>query len=299
MRSVLITGGTGYFGRGLVCHLLTIAVHERICIYSRDEAKQAAMRAQIADPHDRLRWFVGDVRDLSRLKHAMAGVDLVIHAAALKRVEVGEYNPGEMVKTNVLGTMNLIEAATDAPLGNRFPRKVVALSTDKACHPVNAYGASKLMMEKLILGANNTRGQNGPIFAVTRYGNVAGSTGSVIQQWRAAMEKDPMNIMVTDYNATRFWMTLQEAIDLVMRTAWEMKGGEFVTPELPAYSVGNLAEAIGFLKQGFMTPGYADRLVGLGKGEKLHERMLEDGPSSDQVRRMTVLELVEALEQIR
>lgn len=255
------------------------------------------MRAQIADPHDRLRWFVGDVRDLPRLKHAMAGVDLVIHAAALKRVEVGEYNPGEMVKTNVLGTMNVIEAATDAPLGHRFPRKVVALSTDKACHPVNAYGASKLMMEKLVLGANNTRGQNGPIFAVTRYGNVAGSTGSVIANWKQAV-RDAKPLTITDLNATRFWMTLQQAIDLVMRTAWEMKGGEFVTPTLPAYQLRDLAQA--------MIDLWAARKVELefvgsgtlGAAEKLHERMLEDGPSSDQVRRMTVPELVEALEQI-
>jgi len=297
MRSVLITGGTGYFGRGLVCHLLTIPVHERICIYSRDEAKQAAMRAQIADPHDRLRWFVGDVRDLPRLKHAMAGVDLVIHAAALKRVEVGEYNPGEMVKTNVLGTMNVIEAATDAPLGNRFPRKVVALSTDKACHPVNAYGASKLMMEKLILGANNTRGQNGPIFAVTRYGNVAGSTGSVIQNWKQAA-RTGQRLQLTNPKATRFWMTLQEAIDLVMRTAWELKGGDFVTPTLPAYQLGDLSLAmLNWLElEGVVTE--LEIAGHLGKAEKLHERMLEDGPSSDQVRRMTVLELVEALEQI-
>ena len=298
MRSVLITGGTGYFGRGLVEHLLNIQVHERICIYSRDEAKQAAMRAQIADPHDRLRWFVGDVRDMPRLKHAMAGVDLVIHAAALKRVEVGEYNPGEMVKTNVLGTMNVIEAATDAPLGNRFPRKVVALSTDKACHPVNAYGASKLMMEKLILGANNTRGMNGPIFAVTRYGNVAGSTGSVIPSWKQAA-RDGNPIVVTDANATRFWMTLQEAIDLVMRTAWSMKGGEFVTPELPAYQLADLLQAMYTViwKELKVKPTYNHHGT-LGNGEKLHERMLEDGPSSDQVRRMTVDELMEGLKQI-
>lgn len=297
MRSVLITGGTGYFGQGMVRHLLKQPQPQRICIFSRDEAKQAAMRAQIADPHDRLRWFVGDVRDLPRLKHAMAGVDLVIHAAALKRVEVGEYNPGEMVKTNVLGTMNVIEAATDAPLGHRFPRKVVALSTDKACHPVNAYGASKLMMEKLVLGANNTRGQNGPIFAVTRYGNVAGSTGSVIANWKQAV-RDAKPLTITDLNATRFWMTLQQAIDLVMRTAWEMKGGEFVTPTLPAYQLRDLAQA--------MIDLWAARKVELefvgsgtlGAAEKLHERMLEDGPSSDQVRRMTVPELVEALEQI-
>ena len=297
MRSVLITGGTGYFGQGMVRHLLKQPQPQRICIFSRDEAKQAAMRAQISDPQDRLRWFVGDVRDLPRLKHAMAGVDLVIHAAALKRVEVGEYNPGEMVKTNVLGTMNVIEAATVAPQGNRFPRKVVALSTDKACHPVHAYGASKLMMEKLVLGANNTRGQNGPIFAVTRYGNVAGSTGSVIPNWKDAVRQNKP-ALITNPDATRFWMTKQQAIDLVMRTAWEMKGGEFVTPELPAYQVGDLAQAMyRYFKTFSCDIEFVSNGV-LGKSEKLHERMLEDGPSSDQVRRMTVPELVEALEQI-
>lgn len=296
MNSVLITGATGFFGCGLVRDLLTKPQWERICVYSRDEAKQATMRQKIADPHDRIRWFVGDVRDEPRLRHAMEGVDLIVHAAALKRVEVGEYNPGEMVKTNVLGTMNVIQAATDAGRSS-FPRKVVALSTDKACHPINAYGASKLMMEKLVLGANNTRGQNGPIFAVTRYGNVAGSTGSVIANWKQAV-RDAKPLTITDLNATRFWMTLQQAIDLVMRTAWEMKGGEFVTPTLPAYQLRDLAQA--------MIDLWAARKVELefvgsgtlGAAEKLHERMLEDGPSSDQVRRMSVPELVEELEQI-
>jgi UDP-N-acetylglucosamine 4,6-dehydratase len=148
----------------MVRHLLTTTT-PRICIFSRDEAKQAAMRAAIADPKERLRWFIGDVRDQQRLRRAMTGVEVVIHAAALKRVEVGEYNPAEMVKTNVLGTMNVIEAATDAGV-----QKVVALSSDKACQPLNAYGASKLMLEKLVLGANNARGRYGPIFAVSRYG---------------------------------------------------------------------------------------------------------------------------------
>lgn len=288
MNNILITGGTGFFGQGMVRHLLTKPWAERICIFSRDEAKQAMMRAQIADPNRRLHWFIGDVRDRARLTRAMNQVHTVIHAAALKRVEVGEYNPGEMVKTNVLGAMNVIEAATDAGV-----RHVVALSSDKACQPRNGYGASKLMMEKLILGANNARGMTGPRFACTRYGNVANSTGSVIPTWRAAIEAGRRPI-ITDPDATRFWMTLQEAIDLVLNTAETMNGGELVIPDLPAYRLGDLLGVLPRKVQDLPTAEH----VGLGPGEKLHERMKEDGPDSSQVRRMTVDELREALRQI-
>lgn len=288
MSGILITGGTGFFGRGLVCHLLTQPIAKRICIFSRDEAKQAVMRAQIADPNDQLHWFIGDVRDRDRLTRAMQGVDTVIHAAALKRVEVGEYNPGEMVKTNVLGAMNVIEAATDAGVD-----KVIALSTDKACQPLNAYGATKLTMEKLILGANNARGVNGPRFSVTRYGNVAGSTGSVIPTWKAAIEAGRRPV-ITNPEATRFWMTLQEAIDLVLKTARTTQGGELVIPDLPAYRLGDLLEVLPRKVQDLPQAEH----VGLGQGEKLHERMKEDGPDSSQVRRMTVDELREALKHV-
>lgn len=292
---MLITGGTGYFGQGMVRHLLEKTTTERICIFSRDEAKQAAMRASLHDPLQRLHFFVGDVRDKDRLKRAMNGVGYVIHAAALKRVEVGEYDPAEMVKTNIIGTMNLIEAAMDAPIGllDPGPRRVVALSTDKACQPLNAYGASKLMLEKLVLGANNARGQYGPIFAVTRYGNVAGSTGSVIQNWREVAKGNRKDLCVTDPKATRFWMTLQQAIDLVLKTSETMKGGELVIPELPAYQLGDLMRAMGINP---LATNY--RLLGLGPGEKAHERMIENGPTSEQVRRMTIEELREGLMQI-
>jgi len=297
MRSVLITGGTGYFGQAMARRLLGNPGTERICIYSRDEVKQATMRASLPDPDTRLRFFIGDVRDLQRLTHAMSGVDVVIHAAALKRVEVGEYNPGEMVKTNVLGTMNVIEAATAAVTGHQFPRKVIALSTDKACQPVNAYGASKLMLEKLVLGANNARGLNGPIFAVTRYGNVANSTGSVISNWRAALRNPPIRsnptITVTNERATRFWMTINEAIDLVLQTAGSMRGGELVIPDLPAYDLGTLMRAMDITE-----PEIHVRHQGLGPGEKLHERMKEDGPDSSQVHRMSEAELREALKSV-
>jgi FlaA1/EpsC-like NDP-sugar epimerase len=187
----------------------------------------------------RLRFFVGDVRDVTRLRRAMDGVDLVVHAAALKRVEVGEYDASEMCKTNVIGAMNVIEAAADAGV-----RKVVALSTDKACEPVNCYGATKLAAEKLFLAANNSRGANGPIFAVCRYGNVSGSTGSVIPTWRRALEQGRL-VQLTHLDATRFWMTREQAVQLVLDTAETMVGGELAIPDLPAYRLGDLAEALG------------------------------------------------------
>lgn len=291
--NVLITGGTGFLGQALVRKLLTRQTCQRICIYSRDEVKQASMRAKIADPDERLHFFVGDVRDLPRLRRAMAGVGTVIHAAALKRVEVGEYNPAEMVKTNVVGTMNVIDAAFDAPLGVApIPRRVVYVSSDKACQPLNAYGASKLMGEKLMLASNNTRGQWGPIFCVVRYGNVAGSTGSVIPTWRQAIAegKDTARAWISEPDATRFWMTIDQAVALVLEVAETSPGGKLHVPDLPAYRLGDLARAMDLPRP--------LRVTGLGPGEKPHERMLEDGPDSSQVRRMTIDELREALQHV-
>ena len=289
MNSVLITGGSGYLGNGLVRELMARGT-PRICIFSRDEAKQATMRAAIPDPDQRLHFFVGDVRDRQRLTRAMAGIDTVIHAAALKRVEVGEYDPGEMVKTNVVGTMNVIEAALNAPiLTVPAPRHVVYVSSDKACQPLNAYGASKLMGEKLVMGAHNARGRYGPIFSAVRYGNVAGSTGSVIPTWRTAKQTGQQAI-ITDPDATRFWMTLEQAVTLVLEVAEYGPGGKLHTPELPAYRLGDLALA--------MEMPRPMRMTALGQGEKPHERMLEDGPDSSQVRRMTIEELREGLEKL-
>lgn len=261
---VLITGGTGFFGKGMVSNLLQREDISRICVFSRDEYKQALMRRQFND--DRMRWFVGDVRDKSRLTQAMNGIDLVVHAAALKRVEVGEYNPTEMIKTNVLGSMNVIDAATHAGV-----KKVVALSSDKACAPLNCYGATKLTSEKLFISANNTRGADGPIFSVVRYGNVSGSTGSIIPTWQDMIASGRKKVPVTDIECTRFWMELEEAVQLVMWTAENMLGGELVVPNLPAYRVGDLAVAMG-----------ADIYeIGLGPGEKMHEQMIsqEEAPS--------------------
>jgi FlaA1/EpsC-like NDP-sugar epimerase len=274
-KSILITGGTGFFGQAFVRAALAQNLSPRICIFSRDEYKQALMRAALGDD-PRLRWFVGDVRDRDRLRRAMEGVDLVIHAAALKRVEVGEYNPTEMVKTNVMGSMNVIEAAIDAGVA-----RVVALSTDKACEPSNAYGASKLMLEKLFLAANNMSGAGGTRFAACRYGNVAGSTGSVIPNWRAAGDKV---VTLTDPDATRFYMTINHAVRMVLGVAKSMKGGELKIPNLPAYRLGDLAEAM----------GVKVRVVGLGAGEKKHESMVS-GETSEHARRMTVDELREAI----
>lgn len=290
MTSILITGGTGYFGRAFAQRLLEQSNCERICIYSRDEYKQHLMRQ---DMHDdpRLRFFIGDVRDQSRLARAMSGCGVVLHAAALKRVEVGEYNPTEMVKTNVDGTMNVIEAAMDSAPDTTFPghfrRRVVYLSTDKACHPVNTYGASKLMGEKLMLAANNTDAGR-TLFAVTRYGNVAGSTGSVVQIWRDLQQTGVTEVQVTDPECTRFWMHLDDAVDLVMNTVETMKGGERYIPILPAYRLGDLAEAMGLRYN----------VVGMRPGEKLHEAM-DEGATSDITLRMSVEELREELKRVK
>jgi UDP-N-acetylglucosamine 4,6-dehydratase/5-epimerase len=274
MKNILVTGGSGFFGRGFV----RAALHrgaERVCVFSRGEYQQALMRQEFKD--DRLRFFIGDVRDQDRLRRAMTGVDLVVHAAALKRIEVADYDASEVVKTNVLGTMNVIEAATDAGV-----QKVVGLSSDKACEPVNAYGATKLVLEKLLLAANNSRGAHGPIFSVVRYGNVSGSTGSVIPTWRRGGI-----VTLTDPDCTRYWMTLSEAVELVWDTAIGMRGGELVIPELPAYRLGDLAEAMGV---NYMVAGLHER-------EKRHEAM-RPGETSDKARRMSVQELKEALEHV-
>lgn len=289
MRSVLVTGGSGFFGRHFVRTALERGV-ERICIYSRGEYAQHLMREEFGN-NPRLRFFIGDVRDVDRLRTAMHGVDTVIHAAALKRVEVGEYDSAEMVKTNVGGAMNVIEAATSASYVTRTyvvpkPRRVVVLSTDKACEPTNAYGASKLLAEKLFLAANNSRGDGGPIYAVCRYGNVAGSTGSVIPIWRRALEQAQM-VRMTDPECTRFWMTAQQAVDLVWNTAQSMRGGELVVPDLPAYRLFDLAVAM----------GVDFDVTRLGAGEKLHESM-RPGETSEHARRMSVEELREALQHV-
>lgn len=272
--NVLITGGSGSFGRAFTRKLIDLGA-ERIVIFSRDEVKQAEMRQEF--PQKCMRFFIGDVRDRDRLTRAFHGIETVIHAAALKRIEVGRYNPMEMVKTNVMGAMNVIEAAQDAKV-----HRVIALSTDKAYQPVSAYGQSKALMESMFLAANDTVGKAGPFFSVTRYGNVAGSRGSVIPVWREILKSSDA-VPVTDPEATRFFMTIDQAVDLVLKTMGIMPK-DVVIPDLPAFRLADLAEAMGAKMDVRGLPAY----------EKLHEGMA-DGNTSDVARRMTVDELRQAL----
>ena len=246
------------------------------------------MRQELND-HENIRWFIGDVRDAERLKRAMNGVETVIHAAALKRIEVGEYCPDELVKTNTVGAINVIESAMQAGVIN-----VVALSTDKAAAPFNAYGASKLLSEKLFIAANNVSGEHGTRFSVVRYGNVAGSTGSVIPTWRQQIAEGK-KLTVTNPNMTRYWMDIQESVEMV---AASIGRRDMAVPSLAAYRVGDLAEAMG----GDM------EVTGLRPGEKMHETMVSEheyhlfglpGPmSSDMAPRLTVGELREKLNHV-
>lgn len=264
---VLITGGSGFFGCGFVAKLLYGSLASRICVYSRDEAKHAAMRAHIGND-ERMRYFIGDVRDRDRLSRAMNGCDTVVHAAALKRIEVGHYDTAEMVKTNVMGSINVSECASDAGIKN-----VVFLSTDKAYQPISPYGYSKAIAENVFLSAG---------FKVTRYGNVAGSTGSIIPTWREAISQG-REITVTDPNCTRFYMTLQQAVDLVLDSLRGDK--QLMVPKLPAYRVGDLADAMGIKNY---------KVTGLPSYEKKDEFMQENN-SSFTAKRMTVDELREAI----
>jgi len=283
MKSILITGGTGAFGMAFTRHLLAQPGTDKIIIYSRSEFKQFIMSQDLAplDPHVRLRFMIGDIRDRSRLRRALQGISMVAHAAALKRIEVGQYNPIEMVKTNVDGAVNLIEAAQDAGV-----KKVVMLSTDKAFQPVSPYGTSKALAESLFLTANNTTGWDGPKFSVCRYGNVWNSTGSVVPIWRKMIAEGITELPVTDPDCTRFFMRMNEAVALIAKTLDTMKGGELIIPKLPAYRLGDVAEAM----------GAKIRITGLPKWEKKHESM-GDHDSSNDARRMTVTELREVLNE--
>ena len=281
-HSILITGGTGAFGTAMARELLSWgSPHDRIIIFSRGEHRQAEMQRELAalDPDGHLRFFIGDVRDRDRLRRAMKDVNVVIHAAALKRIEVGAYNPLEVKKTNIDGAANVIEAAMDAGVD-----KVIALSSDKAFEPVSPYGTSKAFAESLFIAANNTRGNGGTRFAVCRYGNVWNSTGSVVPTWRKILAGGQDTVPVTDPGCTRFFMTLDEAVSLVLDTAETMSGGEIAIPVLPAYRLGDLAEAMGAKMD----------IRGLPEYEKRHESM-GVGTSSEHARRMTVAELREAL----
>jgi UDP-N-acetylglucosamine 4,6-dehydratase len=269
--SVLITGGTGSLGQSLVEYLLKKTEVRRIAIFSRDELKQHNMRIKFQN-NPRLRWFLGDVRDLDRLNRAFHGVDFVIHTAALKQVDTGEYNPMEFIKTNVLGSQNVIDASIDAGV-----RRVVALSTDKASSPINLYGATKLTADKLFVAANNYSFTYGTTFSVVRYGNVMGSRGSVIPFFRKlASEGKPLPI--TDLRMTRFWISIENAVKFVIDSLEIMTGGELYVPRIPSMKIIDLARAV--------SPESKLEEIGMRPGEKLHEEMI----SADDSRRTIVQE---------
>ncbi|TLM98759.1 MAG: UDP-N-acetylglucosamine 4,6-dehydratase (inverting) [Actinobacteria bacterium] len=262
-RSILVTGGTGSFGKKFISTILDRYPEvERVVVYSRDELKQFEMGQWLDSArYPQLRFFIGDVRDKDRLLRAMEGVDTVIHAAALKQVPVCEYNPFEAIKTNILGAQNIIEAAID-----RGVQHVVALSTDKAAAPINLYGATKLASDKLFVAANNFRGHHDIKFSVVRYGNVMGSRGSVIPFFLG--KRNEGRLPITDERMTRFNISLEEGVDLVLYALQNMWGGEIFVPKIPSYRITDVAEAV--------APGAELDMVGIRPGEKLHEEMITE-----------------------
>ncbi len=263
-KAILITGGTGSFGKRCVKILLERFKPRKIIIYSRDELKQFEMQQEFKG--DMMRYFIGDVRDAQRLTQAMRGVDFVIHAAALKQVPAAEYNPLECIKTNVHGAENVIQAAIENEV-----EKVIALSTDKAAKPINLYGATKLCSDKLFVAANNISGGHRTRFSVVRYGNVVGSRGSVVPFFKKLLADGVKEIPITDERMTRFWITLNQGVDFVLNNFVRMKGGEIFVPKIPSMRITDLAEAL--------APGVPTKLVGIRPGEKLHEVMCPEDDS--------------------
>lgn len=262
-QTILITGGTGSFGRALAKHILQENTCRKVIIFSRDEWKQWEMRR--SDPifdHPKIRYFLGDVRDACRLERAFNEVDLIIHAAALKQVPAAEYNPTEFIKTNINGAMNVVNAAIDCGV-----KKVIALSTDKAVNPVNLYGATKLCSDKLFVAGNAYVGARGyPKFAVVRYGNVAGSRGSIIPFWQKLIDQGIQALPITDERMTRFWITLEQAVQFVRYCFTHLEGGEIFIPKIPSIRIVDLAEA--------MVPHLLKEICGIRPGEKLNELMI-------------------------
>ena len=260
-KTILITGGTGSFGKCFTKYVLTHYQPKKIIIYSRDEFKQFIMQNEFKEYADKLRFFIGDVRDADRLRRAFKGVDYVIHAAALKQVPACEYNPNEAIKTNIHGAMNIIEAALDCDV-----KKVVALSTDKAVNPVNLYGGTKLVSDKLFIAANAYAGAGDLNFSIVRYGNVAGSRGSVIPFFQNIINSGKKELPITDYRMTRFWISLTQGVELVIKALEEAKGGETFISKIPSFKITDLAQA--------MLPGCEMPEVGIREGEKLHKIMV-------------------------
>ena len=258
-KNILITGGTGSFGKKYTQILLKNYKPNKIIIYSRDELKQYEMASEFS--HSSMRYFIGDVRDESRLNTAMNGVDFVIHAAAMKHVPIAEYNPMECIKTNIHGAQNVINAS----LKNGV-EKVIALSTDKACNPVNLYGATKLASDKLFIAANNIAGQSPTRFSVVRYGNVVGSRGSVVPLFKKLIENGAKELPITDERMTRFWITLEDGVKFVLKNFERMHGGELFIPKIPSMKITDLAATL--------APNLPIKLIGIRPGEKLHEIMI-------------------------
>lgn len=257
-KNILITGGTGSFGKQFVKTILKHYNPNKIIIYSRDELKQYEMAQRFNEPC--MRYFIGDVRDLKRLENAMNGVDYVVHAAALKHVPIAEYNPMECIKTNINGAQNVIDAALHCSVS-----RVIALSTDKAASPINLYGATKLASDKLFVAANNIRGGKDIRFSVVRYGNVLGSRGSVVPFFQKLINEGATELPITDERMTRFWITLQEGVDFVLKNFQRMHGGEIFIPKIPSMKVIDVATAI--------APHLPHKNVGIRPGEKMHEVM--------------------------
>jgi UDP-N-acetylglucosamine 4,6-dehydratase len=266
-RSVLVTGGTGSFGRALVRRLLADLRPRRLVVFSRDEQKQDAMahelRRDFPDAWDSLRFFIGDVRDLSRLELAMRGIDTVVHAAALKIVPTAEYNPFECILTNVHGAENVVKAALRANV-----KRVLALSTDKAANPINLYGASKLAADKIMVAANHLSGDLGTQFSVVRYGNVIGSRGSVVPLFERLIREGAKELPITDRRMTRFWIALDQGVSFVLSSLGLMKGGEIFVPKIPSMRIVDLASVL--------ASDLPQKEVGIRPGEKLHEVMITE-----------------------
>ncbi len=262
-KTILVTGGTGSFGHQFVSYVLENYEPKKIIIYSRDEFKQFIMQNEYKHhpQYSKLRFFIGDVRDKERLYRAFEGVDYVVHAAALKQVPACEYNPMEAVKTNITGAMNIVDAALDCGI-----KRVVALSTDKSVNPINLYGGTKLVSDKLFIAANAYAGEKDVNFSVVRYGNVAGSRGSVIPFFRNIVVNGGTALPITDYRMTRFWISLDEGVQLVIKALNEAKGGETFISKIPSFKITDLAQAI--------LPGCEMPEVGIREGEKLHEIMV-------------------------
>jgi UDP-N-acetylglucosamine 4,6-dehydratase len=269
-KSILVTGGTGSFGKAFVRHLLANHKPRRVAVFSRDELKQWEMAADLPTEKYPVRYLIGDVRDAARLDMAMRGVDYVIHAAALKQVPTAEYNPFECINTNVIGAENVVQAA----IRNRVSR-VIALSTDKAANPINLYGASKLASDKIFVAGNNLSGTTDMLFAVVRYGNVIGSRGSVVPLFRDLIAKGADSLPITDERMTRFWITLNQGVQFVLSCLGLTRGGEIFVPKIPSMRMTDLAKA--------MAPSLPHKIVGIRPGEKLHEVMVTEDDSRSTV----------------